>query len=466
MNSNTIPSITPQEIAILRAAMLQLETETQSHTNLRAIVVPSSHKRATDSHVPIVVGNRGTGKSTWASILTSEERRNIAQEEASDLNLLSIESAYGFFEGASKEPNISLRLPSRDFLKNLHDNKGLLIWEAVLYDRLTRLVTVSGAPHLTNWEDLIDWIQSNRSLYEDHLIAINEDLKKRKKTFVLVFDALDRLAYDWKAIDKITKNIIRLSIDCLEWSHIRTKVFFRPEHYKRIRSFSGIPDFSKLNYVSLDWTIDALYYLFFKTIKTIDPSIPFDVHPDRLEDNFRRLAGDFMGNNHRKGKTYTWVYNHLADGSSQVSPRSFLIALQEAARHPSSKANQVIDPTGLHLGVSRASERRMTELGEDYPNIKIPLERLEGLRVPADRSDFLTRFKEIREIDLDAGNSEAPTLPIDPKNIGESILNLFEEIGIVARRIDSRIDVPDLYRLEGRIKRMGGIKPPKRGGLL
>jgi len=45
-----------------------------------------------------------------------------------------------------------------------------------------------------------------------------------------------------------------------------------------------------------------------------------------------RLAGKYMGANPRKGATYKWIPNHLADALRLVSPRSFLVALRMRLR--------------------------------------------------------------------------------------------------------------------------------------
>ena len=59
-----------------------------------------------------------------------------------------------------------------------------------------------------------------------------------------------------------------------------------------------------------------------------------------------------MGTNRRRGKTYTWLPNHLADAKGQVSPRSFLIAVREAQRETLTRGHrEVLHWEGIKRGV-------------------------------------------------------------------------------------------------------------------
>src|SRR5581483_183575 len=97
--------------------------------------------------------------------------------------------------------------------------------------------------------------------------------------------------------------------------------------------------------IRLAWHASELYGLLFSTLSR-DPasSAAFQKYVKEagigrvdLDDQtqqraiFSLIAGEFMGADHRRGRTYTWVIDHLADAFHETTPRSFLIALQRAA---------------------------------------------------------------------------------------------------------------------------------------
>jgi hypothetical protein len=81
------------------------------------------------------------------------------------------------------------------------------------------------------------------------------------------------------------------------------------------------------------------------------------------------IAGEFMGSTSKRGRVYTWVPLHLSDSANNCSPRTFLTAWNTAAEHLPAPQCQAVDHLGLSEGVRRASNARLTELGEDVPDI-------------------------------------------------------------------------------------------------
>jgi hypothetical protein len=112
---------------------------------------------------------------------------------------------------------------------------------------------------------------------------------------------------------------------------------------------------------------------------------------------FSLIAGEFMGTDRRRGRTYTWLIDHLADAFHETTPRSFLIALQRAATTRAKPQQTVIDHHGIREGVQAASTVRVDQLGEDYPWIQTVLGVLEGLEVPCKPDAFIRRWKSERK---------------------------------------------------------------------
>jgi len=176
---------------------------------------------------------------------------------------------------------------------------------------------------------------------------------------------------------------------------------------------------------------------------------------------FIQLAGPYMGSDHRKGKTYTWLPSHLADGFRVVTPRSFLTALRRAAEVSESAHNRVFTIDGIKEGLRAASRVRVDQLREEYKWIELALLPLEGLRIPCDETLIIERWRETRTADAierDAGEkgylapSEMPVLG-KAENAGRSVLRergllaTLLKIGVLEGRTDGRINMPDIFRI-------------------
>src|SRR5262249_51591205 len=142
---------------------------------------------------------------------------------------------------------------------------------------------------------------------------------------------------------------------------------------------------------------------------------------DLLEDEiiqeklFYIIAGEFMGASAKRGRTYSWLFDHLADAFGETSPRSFLTALQRAASHGPAPVDTAIDHNGIRAGVQVASEIRVAQLKEDYDWITEVLRALEGLEVPCDPELFKRRWIEratVEKIEDQSGSSNK-LLPLE-----------------------------------------------------
>jgi len=319
-----------------------------------------------------------------------------------------------------------------------------------------------------------------------------------------VFDALDRLGSSWSNIRELTQGLLRVCLDMQGFSAIHLKLFMRPDMWedKRLWAF---PDASKLqhNQVMLEWRKVDLYGLLWHwlanregdvglTIRnTIESTLncvfePLESNatssvyalPAALKNNeadqeklLNLLSSPYMGTNRRRGKTYTWLPNHLSDAKGQVSPRSFLLAVKQALIESEHRdTERVLHYEGIKSGVIKASEIRLQELKEDYPWISEVLNSLHGLTVPAEPAELikLWKAKDLMAL-LDAPSTdttdERPYLPPyalegaqTPKQKYQGLLHTLEGIGVLRYLPDGRVNIPDLYRVAAGIKRRGGVK--------
>jgi hypothetical protein len=343
------------------------------------------------------------------------------------------------------------------------------------------------------WKNRVRWVEENPEALDRTLAREDGEAGRRGATHIVLFDALEHLHDDRMRADKLVGGVLRLALDLrTRTRNIRAKVFIR--HDMLESGLPHAPDVSKLlnNAADITWTDASLYGLFFHRIGNAvdDNSRDFrSAHPrwhkdggtvdrydapselrgdrDRQKEVFVEMAGPYMGANHRKGHTYTWLPNHLMDGRGQVSPRSFLSALTVAARE--TEANHAGHGYALHYdairrGVQAASIIRVAEMGEDIPWVSVAGGLLAGIAVPAEldlivdqwgsRSlgDELARLTRESRRD-DVAVRTGPMHPDDyPKLVDELVA-----LGVVTRRRDGRVDLPDVYRIAFNIGRRGGV---------
>ena len=255
-------------------------------------------------------------------------------------------------------------------------------------------------------------------------------------------------------------------------------------------SFSVFPDSSKIrnDHVTLIWRPSELYGLLMFEIlrnpagraglvtlaKKVDGTCAL---PDNGADNSsflleqRRLingfAGEYMGNNEKRGRIYTWVPLHLSDAANNCSPRSFLTAWKKAAEHHPAPVGKAIDHLGLLDGVRSASTSRLAELYEDYVWIRPTLDALRRQFVPIERQKLFDLWIEkdvirtiIQNAAEDARNEPVGFSSGDQLN---ALLAAMKSVAVMEERKNGKINVPDIYRVEAEILRKGGVAVPKRG---
>ncbi|MEY4508579.1 MAG: hypothetical protein RLZZ450_701 [Pseudomonadota bacterium] len=451
-----------------------------------AVYAPLHHGAALRVDRSLVVGNRGVGKSFWASVLASDQ----ARERAADLykldELRHVQVSLGFHESAGITVGPA---PSPEQLGQLRAQAytGQQIWKAVL---LRALGPLSGRVLPASLADTMRWSTANIEEMEAALRHADATLLSANQRFLLVFDALDRLAPEWAAVRELSNGVLRFALDVRGFRAIRAKVFLRADQWHDEVLFR-FADASKLRSerVELTWTQCDLYGLVYQYLwdhptaarafqllvnrveAAVGGSPSFVTRDLRESDSFQEgvfceLAGEFMGSNPRRGRTYNWLHDHLADALGQTSPRSFQIALRAAALAASNDLPRVLDHLSIKAGVQAASDKRVEQLTEDYAWIRIALEDLAELEVPASPDTFERRWRERETVKricelAQTREVDAPVtfaLPAIPSEQG--ILQSLKSLGVIEERAESRINVPDIFRVAAKLKRRGGVRVP------
>ena len=477
-----------EAMALIRDDLADIDVTEVAHLavdapSLDQIFSPRSHVGALDPSRSLVVGNRGVGKSFWSAVLAHEATRNHVANRYPRLHLETYKVELGFHEAAGKVEGFA---PSALELSSLK-NAGIDVdatWQAVLL-RALGTVPVGG----NDLAELSKWISANPLQFERLMREADAALGAQGERFLLIFDALDRLGRDWTTIRTLTRGLLRLALDVRGFRNIRVKLFMRIDQAADDSLFS-FQDASKLltEQVNLVWERRDLYGMIYQRLwssenadlgfkKLLSSSLIATAReitmPDLLEQEslqsrvFYRIAGEFMGSDARRGRTYSWLHGHLADAFEQASPRSFLTALRTAAHSPA-PSRTAIDSNGLKSGVQAASAVRVQQLKEDFDWIGSALRALQGLEVPCHPTAFIRRWKDRGTIaEIEAGLAQSEKLgPVEfelaPADKGSALLDSLETIGVIERRGDFSINMPDLFRVEAGIKRRGGVKPPAK----
>ena len=472
------------DLKLLREAIVGLQPGAAHQANdppdLEKIFAPAAHVNALDPQRSLVIGNRGVGKSFWSSVLTHDATRDKVAGFYPRLPLQSVQAILGFHESAGKDEGTA---PSPAMLKELQGlgHEPETIWRAVLLNSLRHEI---GETLPKSLSEIVAWMQADVARQEAALRRADRKFFDAKKIFLLVFDALDRLGTDWEVINPLTKGILRLALDMRGFRALKAKIFMRTDQYKDDSLFR-FADASKIrsNAVSLVWGRSELFGLLYNFLIKEDavrtalgrlagcgPSTILDtllLDDEQLQEQvFYRLAGEFMGTGPKRGRTYNWLYDHLADTFGETSPRSFITALQRAAATAPAPTDKVIDYIGIRAGVQDASRVRVSQLKEDYDWIDEVLRALDGLEVPCDPSAFVNRWTERGTVETlrSAAQSTTSRLPLELvtglNRSEEALLRALTNIGVVEFRTANRINMPDIFRVEAGIKRRGGVRPP------
>ncbi|MBW3241723.1 ATP-binding protein [Epibacterium sp. DP7N7-1] len=473
-----------QDAELIREALQNIPRDQSSSIgnppSAEDILYLPSHAAALDPNVALVIGNRGMGKTFWANALlndqtrTSVVKRNRVSRAVASLENFTVSFAFADRQGVT---GVSAHHIKEHAKFNVED-----YWRAVVIGRIEDRLKLPGLP---SFDDLL--LNPEKSL--SALSKIDKKLTDEETPILILFDQLDQIAENWTQIQRVTQGILRLALACKSYRSIKLKIFMRPDQAADEELFR-FSDASKLlgPSASLRWYAVDLFGLLFKHLWKDDlvkgimersfPGLQTD-HlsggvPGRLLRNadlqstcFEAIAGEAMGTSTKRGRPYTWLITHLADGKQQISPRSFLTALRVSAEHPEIRDGLAIDHHGIQAGVAEASNLRHAELEEDYPWIEMALQPLRGQSVPASQEEFYNIWRELsvpEEILAKFADAKAP-LEISRAE-GELLPQALErslvQLGVFEDRDDGRVNIPDIFRISAGLKRKGGVPPQRR----
>lgn len=456
---------------------------------LSDIYAPETHAAALDPTTPIVLGSRGTGKSFWAGVLGQVVTRQAAAQAYPKLGLSQVEVGFGF-TGLSAPREIGLNAVNSYVPANASLEDAKTFWWA----------TILRAAHMYKSNDYAKFntfmIAAGDWEYRDELLMNHEKrLRGEGKTLLIVYDALDRMANNWSRRRLLTEALLEVAWEMRAFRSLRVKLFFRPDQLEDdALRFVELPKL-RTGAVRLEWSQVDLYGLVYSRLAlTSDPTAQrafsrllrrHNLSLGKQEEIITRrwkilrereyqekimadLAGPFMASGRygfKKGKTYDWAFKHLADSFQEVTPRSFLGLMIAAAKHGFPPDDRAITPEGLRHGLRAASKTRVDQLHQDFVWIKGVLAPLAGLLLPQDDIKVFSVWKAAKTVEILIGDarekSYLPPFPPKEKATEEDLYLALERIGVMERRKDDRIDMPDLFRVAAKLLKKGATAPLK-----
>ena len=476
-------------VAEAREALAALPGETSyGETPMPSdVYLPRSHLKALDLNTLLVTGMRGAGKTFWWSALQESRVRRFINRSAVRSRLsenTDVRIGFGVMPRLDDYPN-------KDVLRKLIEAgfEPRTIWRTV------QAWQISQDDHplrkVDTWAARAVYVDSKPEVVERLFEECDTKSDKRGVDVLLLFDALDRCADDWKAMYRLIRGLLQTALDMRPYRRLRVKVFLRADQVDEAE-IGDFPDASKVlsSAVELSWPRQELYGLLWHLLANGEHGEQFrkflgyewpstDVDGQRLfsvprdfivkeeaqRGKFHEIAGRWMGRGPKRGFPYTWIPNHLADTQGRVSPRSLLAALRTAAEDTANQPAEL--PHALHYdsikrGVQEASKIRVREIQEDYPWVHRVLEPLAGMVVPCAFEEIAQCWRSGDVLGRLAEEVEQDEVKLPPRHIAqgdEGVRLDLESLSIFLRMRDGRVNIPDVFRVGYGLGRRGGVKP-------
>jgi hypothetical protein len=445
------------------------------------ILAPEQHAGALDPNVVIVLGSRGAGKTFWAGVLGNDDTRKVAGEAYPQLQLGKVAVRFGF-TGLNNDGSVSRAVIDSQVPEGEEGTRGLLLWRCVVLRALkfaseANFKSVSIQDLMKEYADPEKW--------EHECARCDRDLSQHARKVVVVFDALDGLATRWERLRNLIDALLEVAWTTRGYRAVRVKLFLRPDQLRDLGlRFVELPKL-QAGATNLNWSGTDLYGMLFARIGAKEaftslvtaehlatmPSSPRSLRAWPLVNDkqvqarvFTQMAGMYMGRGKKKGSTYDWPLNHLADGHGEVTPRSFLTLMIQAARHPQAPQDLALSAEGIRHGLREASKVRVNQLALEFPWIARALVPLARMQVPCQSAHISERWTATDTIEaITKAAYERDFLPpFEPSTEGDSYVKLIQmliRIGVLAVRNDGRYDMPDLFRVAAKLLKKGGVTP-------
>lgn len=481
----------PADFKALRDAISSIPADVSNDAvgahapKLQDIFAPETHAAALAPGVPIVVGPRGAGKSFWSGVLGQDETRNAAAKAYPNLGLDRVQVGFGFTGAVGGSEGVTPEMLNSCVGTEATQEEAKGFWWATILRAATKGAGDTPLGFKESVQMALDWEERNKILdkLEKHYLTQNS-------TFLVVYDALDAVANTWPRRRFLTEALLEVVWAMRAYRRIKVKLFLRPDQIDDdALRFVELPKLRN-GAVRLRWSGADLYGLLYARLilSQADPArnafhqllqslnIPAADQETILAQQWAlahnvenqsrvmtALAGSYMGDGHKKGKTYDWPIAHLADAFSEVTPRSFLGLMIAASRYGGAPDDRAITPEGIRHGLRAASKTRVDQLHLEFLWIKGVLAPLAGLLLPQEEDEVFKAWRKtntLAQMIADAKTSNyLPPFEITEANNERDLFLALQRIGVMFSRKDGRLDMPDLFRVAAKLLKKGGTAP-------
>lgn len=449
----------------------------------------------------LVLGGRGAGKTrVFHTLLEKEGFRHIVGDQLTLFGPNPDNSV--FITGYNQE---STDFPPQTVMEPLaEDGKAAAFWagsvvilllkhfqndenvkefasEYLSEDFLTIAAKKNPLKIPSHW---IDYIQRTPEGWENFLDAMDGYLEEKDSWIFLLYDYLDKICPKYSDLFPFIRRLLSFWFSHLRrWKRLKCKIFLRNDLYES--QMLNFPDSSKMvsNCLKLEWDVTSLYRLLVKRLANMGDQETLNYlnlidgliskEPDKklgyipteneqlLEQLINMMIGQYMGNDVKKGRSYTWAPNHLQDTHGILSPRSFLKCFSAAAETMKDRkkdveglaGNRILSPSMLQGAVQKVSEERVKELEEEYPWLSRLKKAFYGLTMLMPKAEFINTIR----MDLWTEEEQSQLPATTPAGIFDILIKL----GIVFVARDGRVNVLEIYLHGFGMKKKGGIRRPR-----
>lgn len=464
------------------------------------VFVPESHYKALLPQTMLVEGMRGAGKSFWTRVLYDKELRAALAQTETDGRLSEelgqITDCKGVFWDQARAQDLPSKVSVKRWLATTNFEPSLF-WAVVVLAQFD-IDTAWGMPptdDLDPWSARVEWAQQNPERVTRALNSLDAKFAATGQSVLIVIDGLDVVSSRFADTQKLMRGLFELLLNFRYAKGLRFKVFVREDILTS--AAATVSDASKLinEKVTLNWTQQDLFGLAFhylgqrsaifrrrfKDVSQISwrETGPRYAHPELFNASAQEklwvaLAGPYMGSAATKGHSYSWIFNHLADGKRRVSPRTFLKAIKRSLEATVSRFPEyetVLHHEAIRDGVRLASTDRVNELDNEYRWVREAVRAI-GLKrktVPLDWDELVLLWQEGKSTNKDTlskieNQSEDIPIPWDSSDSLDlkthNLRDAMVDIGVFQLRERKgvlRVDLPDIYRLGYGVGRYGGM---------
>lgn len=351
------------------------------------VYLPEVNAKALHPDNTVIQGIRGSGKTFWFHALQNPQLRELfgSQIGIDTKTMVTIGFGHSQIDNTFPQKNTLIELIQSGF-------KPRLIWQTVVFNQVLSNKAPTSFTALNNWRDQVLWTQIHPELVDKCFYDFDNYLEQNKQYHLVLFDALDHIADDWKTMNALVKGLLQVALETRSFKRIRIKIFARSDQL-----VFNFPDASKVmsQTVKLKWSKHDLYGLLWQYLandleygqwfrdgaSTAIPCLRWENYsntwlvPELIRKYeevqkvlFHALTGPLMGKSKESDLPYSWLPNHLANYYGDATPRQFLAALHYCASIAQSANEEYLLPTKNFKKCVQEALRICNEKFEKEPN--------------------------------------------------------------------------------------------------